>query len=150
MTTTPSDPPHPALRLYPVVPTNSRFANKPTLLPRGGGPAGTAPIHIAAGQSVTYSVHAMHRLSPAYGPTAHLFRPDRWDTLRVGWNYLPFNGGPRICLGQQFALTEAAYAVVRLCQEFGAVEDRDGGAWREQFGLTTASLEGVRVGLVGR
>lgn len=53
-----------------------------------------------------------------------------------------------MCVGQQFALTEAAYAVVRLRQEFGGgLEDRDGGVWREQFGLTTASAEGVRVGL---
>lgn len=147
---TPSDTPLPALRLYPVVPTNSRFANKSTILPRGGGPHGASPIHIAAGQGVSYSVYAMHRRRDIYGPDADAFRPERWETLRVGWGYLPFNGGPRICVGQQFALTEAAYAVVRLCQEFGGLEDRDGGVWREQFGLTTASAEGVRVGLVAR
>ena len=51
-------------------------------------------------------------------------------------------------MGQQFALTEAGYAIVRLCQEFKGLEDRDGGVWREQVGLTTASADGVRVGLV--
>ena len=35
------------------------------------------------------------------------------------WSFVPFNGGPRICLGQQFALTEASYVTVRLLQEFG-------------------------------
>ncbi|ODQ63276.1 cytochrome P450 [Nadsonia fulvescens var. elongata DSM 6958] len=35
-----------------------------------------------------------------------------------GWEYLPFNGGPRICLGQQHALTEAGYFLARICQQF--------------------------------
>lgn len=29
-----------------------------------------------------------------------------------------FNGGPRVCIGQQLALTEAGYVLVRLLQRF--------------------------------
>ena len=39
---------------------------------------------------------------------------------------------------------------MRLCQEFEVLEDRDRGVWREQTGLTTASADGVKVGLVVR
>lgn len=92
----------------------------------------------------------MHRRRDIYGDDAEEFKPEHWETLRAGWGYLPFNGGPRICLGQQFALAEASYAIVRLCQEFAGLEDRDGGVWREQAGLTTASADGVRVGLVAK
>lgn len=36
--------------------------------------------------------------------------------------FLPFNGGPRVCLGQQFALVEASYVIVRLLQRFDQLE----------------------------
>jgi len=88
-----------ALRLYPVVPGNARFANKDTTLPRGGGPDGQSPIFIAKGSICAYSVYAMHRRKDIYGPDAEEFRPERWspkEGLRPGWGYLPFNGGPRI------------------------------------------------------
>lgn len=46
-----------------------------------------------------------------------VFNPDRWlDWQPKPWCYIPFNGGPRICIGQQFALTEAGYTIVRLLQ----------------------------------
>ncbi|KAJ3520146.1 hypothetical protein NM688_g9203 [Phlebia brevispora] len=32
--------------------------------------------------------------------------------------YTPFSGGPRICLGQNYARNEATYFLVRLLQEF--------------------------------
>lgn len=35
---------------------------------------------------------------------------------------VPFNGGPRICIGQQFALTEMGYVLTRLFQRFERVE----------------------------
>lgn len=41
--------------------------------------------------------------------------------------YIPFNGGPRICIGQQFALTEMAYTLVRLFQRYESVENLMGG-----------------------
>ena len=43
-------------------------------------------------------------------------------------NFLPFNGGPRVCLGQQFALTEASYVTVRLLQRFDQLESVETGS----------------------
>ena len=107
------------LRLYPSVPRNGRFANKNTTLPRGGGPDGMSPILIKQGQAVMYSIYSTQRDPKYYGKDADVFRPERWfepETRKLGWAFLPFNGGPRICLGQQFALTEASYVLVRLAQ----------------------------------
>lgn len=108
-----------ALRLYPSVPNNFRVSTKETTLPRGGGPDETAPVYVSKGTTVAYSILATHRLPEYYGKDSKEFRPERWENLnKLGWAYLPFNGGPRICLGQQFALTEASYVIVRLCQLF--------------------------------
>lgn len=114
------------LRLYPSVPVNSRTAVRATLLPVGGGPDLQAPVLIPKGSAVAYSVYSMHRRPDLYGMDAELFRPERWseplplfeDPVNAKWGYLPFNGGPRICLGMDFGLTEAAYTVVRLVQKY--------------------------------
>jgi cytochrome P450 len=87
----------------------------------------------------------MHRRRDIYGPDADEFRPERWEKLRPGWGYLPFNGGPRICVGQQFALTEAGYATVRLMQTFSGIEDREPRAWGAKQHLTMSSLWGTKV-----
>ncbi|QSZ35999.1 hypothetical protein DSL72_007123 [Monilinia vaccinii-corymbosi] len=142
-----------SLRLYPVVPSNARFASQDTVLPVGGGPDRTAPIFIPKGSAVAWSTYAMHRRADIFGPDAEEFRPERWAPergLRPGWGYLPFSGGPRTCVGQQFALAEASYTIVRLLQEFGALEDRDGTDWVEQFALTVCSAKGVQVGMIPR
>ncbi|KAL9095460.1 MAG: hypothetical protein Q9165_002331 [Trypethelium subeluteriae] len=109
------------LRLYPVVPMNSRMAVRNTSIPRGGGPDGSCPVYVRKGDLVVYSVHVVHRRSDLWGPDSNEFKPERWSGKRAGWDYLPFNGGPRICLGQQLALTEAGYVTVRLLQRFGEV-----------------------------
>jgi len=48
-----------ALRLYPVVPLNARYANKDTTIPKGGGKDGQAPVFIPRGTTVKYSLHLM-------------------------------------------------------------------------------------------
>lgn len=109
------------LRMYPPVPANSRTASRTTTLPRGGGHDGQSPILLEKGQLILYSVYAMHRNPDIYGADAQKYDPTRWldgRTKGLTWEYLPFNGGPRVCLGQQFALTEASYVVVRLAQTF--------------------------------
>lgn len=73
----------------------------------------------------------MHRRKDLYGDDAEDFRPERWDSddlplknhaINNTWGYLPFNGGPRICLGQDFGLMEASYATVRILQTFPKIE----------------------------
>lgn len=60
-----------------------------------------------------------------------------------------FNSGDRICLGQQFALTEASYTIVRLMQEFVSIESGDvEQEWKEQIALVTKSRRGTRVALM--
>ncbi|KAI4105582.1 MAG: hypothetical protein L6R37_002660 [Teloschistes peruensis] len=97
------------LRLYPSVPVNSRTAIRSTMLPVGGGPDLKSPVFVAEGETIAYSVYSMHRRPDFYGMDAELFRPERWeedlpmnrDPINAKWGFLPFNGGPRICLGSE-------------------------------------------------
>jgi cytochrome P450 len=105
-----------ALRLYPSVPVNVRTALRTTFLPTGGGPDGLSPVLIPSGANVAYSVYSLHRRPDLYGEDAEDFRPERWgedlglfrDETTSKWGYLPFNGGPRICLGSKFPRSDLA------------------------------------------
>ncbi|PQE10567.1 cytochrome P450 alkane hydroxylase protein [Rutstroemia sp. NJR-2017a BVV2] len=135
------------LRLYPSVPLNMKTAVRTTCLPTGGGPDRKSPVLVKKGEDVSFSPYALHRRKDLYGEDAEEFRPEsleieppvpvsafnlltghfsRWqedlplfrDELTKTWGYLPFNGGPRVCLGMDFAMTEAAYAVVKILQRY--------------------------------
>ncbi|KAK9364725.1 cytochrome P450 [Lipomyces kononenkoae] len=140
------------LRLYPSVPLNNRYAVRDTILPVGGGPDGKSPVLVRKKEKVTYSVYVMHRRKDFFGDDADEFRPERWaEGKSWTWEYLPFNGGPRICLGQQYALTEAGYTIVRLLQEFDTLEsteppEADGFPLKRTM-LTMSKATGVHVKL---
>ncbi|KIX08674.1 uncharacterized protein Z518_03331 [Rhinocladiella mackenziei CBS 650.93] len=138
-----------SLRLHPVVPRNEREATRDTVLPLGGGKNGLSPVFVPKGTIVSYNIYAMHRRTDIYGADANEFHPERWEDgkLRPHWGYLPFNGGPRICIGQRYALTEVAYVLVRMVQEFAAMESADPGPWEESLALTLCSRNGVKVRL---
>ncbi|MCJ1462955.1 hypothetical protein MMC07_001559 [Pseudocyphellaria aurata] len=98
------------LRLFPSVPVNTRTAHQTTTLPVGGGPDGQSPVLVRRGENVAFCVYAMHRRKDLYGDDAEDFRPDRWededlplyrDSVNAAWGYLPFSGGPRVCLGRK-------------------------------------------------
>jgi cytochrome P450 len=90
------------LRLYPVVPLNSRTARKDTILPEGGGEDGNSPVYVTKGTIILYSVHTLHRRKDIWGDDAGEFVPERWNTTVKPWRFIPFNGGPRICIGRKF------------------------------------------------
>lgn len=138
-------------RLYPIVPANSREAVVDTLLPRGGGEDGKSPVLIPKGSYVAWHMYSMQRRKDLFGADADVFRPERWldPDFRPGWGFVPFSGGPRVCIGQNLALTETMYVVVRFVQEFGLVR-RDDEEWVEKLSITCTGLNGCRVGLVKR
>ncbi|KAI2615638.1 cytochrome P450 52A11 [Hypoxylon sp. NC1633] len=164
------------LRLYPAVPFNVRTALRDTTLPRGGGPDGTLPLPLLKGTPIGYSTMVMQRRadlypaasSPSSTPTSpstspsekppptladpQTFSPERWFAWQPKpWQYVPFNGGPRICIGQQFALTEMAYVLTRIFQRFERVEsfmhDIDGGHPKMKAEIVIQPGDGVRVAL---
>ncbi|KAL8721647.1 MAG: hypothetical protein Q9225_001696 [Loekoesia sp. 1 TL-2023] len=92
------------LRLYPPVPANTRQALKDTTLPRGGGLDGMGKVFVRKGQQVNYTVYALHRREDIWGADVDHFKPDRWIGRKLGWEYLPFNGGPRVCLGRKLSI----------------------------------------------
>ncbi|KAH7875855.1 cytochrome P450 [Lentinula edodes] len=117
------------LRLYPPVPFNMRQSNKHTTLPPIN--PGDKPFFIPAGTRCIYSVFVMQRRTDLWGPDALKFDPDRFLDERVHkyltpnpFIFLPFNAGPRICLGQQasFAYNETSFFLVRLLQNFSDIE----------------------------
>jgi cytochrome P450 len=85
------------LRLYPPVPWNSRRSTRDTSLPRGGGEDSLSPIFVPKGTETVYIVWLMQRQPEIWGPDADEFRPERWRDFKhgSGFEYLPFNGGPR-------------------------------------------------------
>ncbi|KAE9989347.1 hypothetical protein EG327_002824 [Venturia inaequalis] len=124
-----------ALRLFPTVPLNTRTALRDTILPLGGGSDGASPLLIPKGGNVAFGVYIMHRRPDLYGLDAESFKPERWDDaglplkrdkLLERWGYLPFNGGPRVCLGMDFAMVEAAFVVVKILQRYGMIELAEG------------------------
>ncbi|WPH02435.1 Hypothetical protein R9X50_00529900 [Acrodontium crateriforme] len=136
------------LRLFPPVPALTKLAVRDTVLPKGGGD-GSSPLFVPKGSVLFYNMHSMMRQQSNFGPDSEEWRPERWSdpSLRPGWAYLPFGGGPRVCLGQQYALTETYYVTIRLMQHFRRIENRDDQPWKEKLTVTCCSLNGTQVGL---
>lgn len=91
----------------------------------------------------------MHHRKDLWGPDASEWKPDRWANRRPGWEFLPFNGGPRICVGQQYALAEAGYAIVRMLQKFDAIDGSqvDPADVKHRLNITNSPGDGVNIRL---
>ncbi|KAL8769469.1 MAG: hypothetical protein Q9209_004530 [Squamulea sp. 1 TL-2023] len=148
-----------SLRLFPPVPLNNRTATRTTILPRGGGPDGSAPVLVRRGELVVFSQYVNSRRKNIYGLDANDFRPERWEkdgaSTEYGWAFFPFNGGPRACLGQDFAMMEVSYTVVRLLQAIPRMDLPKGepdnglvGTERQRLTLVLSSADGCRIELV--
>ncbi|KAK8160804.1 cytochrome P450 CYP5202A1 [Phyllosticta citrichinensis] len=145
------------LRLFPAVPLNGRVCARTTKLPVGGGVKGEDPIHVPKGTLICYSTYALQRSEGIYGKTAGQFIPERWEEESIvartrDWTFHPFSGGPRKCLGENYALKLVKYTMCRFIQQFSNIEAIDHSAgstedWQEeikyQIGLTMAPDDGV-------
>ena len=76
---------------------------------------------IKAGSSLIMSQWLKHR-DPRYFRAAASFIPERWreeETKQLPkFAYFPFGGGPRVCIGNSFAMMEAVLVLATVAQKF--------------------------------
>jgi cytochrome P450 len=86
-----------ALRLQPVIPLVGRVLQEP-------GTFGS--LSLPKGAIVAPSIYLVHR-RPSLYPEPSRFNPDRFLTFKPApWEWLPFGGGLRRCVGAAFAIYE--------------------------------------------
>ena len=99
---------HEALRLCPPA------AGTPRMLTKDVAVDG---YRLEAGTMAVVSFYAMHR-DPELWDRPLAFDPDRFlperSQGRSRWQYLPFGGGPRSCIGDHFAMLEATLALATI------------------------------------
>ncbi|WP_051871599.1 cytochrome P450 [Streptomyces sclerotialus] len=108
---------HEVLRMYPPGWFFTRVTTTDTTLAGHRLPAGTALL---------YSAYLLHH-RPDLFPDPERFEPDRWltrsgDSLLRG-AYVPFGGGNRKCIGDQYALIEMTMALASVCARWSLRPD---------------------------
>jgi cytochrome P450 len=101
-----------SMRLYPPAWLISRKAIEDVTI-------GNYKIH--KGETVMMSSYIMHR-SSKYFSNAEEFNPERFTNGKVEgvpeYVYFPFGGGPRVCIGNHFAIMEATLVLATLVQNY--------------------------------
>lgn len=114
-----------SMRLYPHPPVLIRRAKVADVLPGN--------YKVNAGQDIMISVYNIHHSSQVW-ERAEDFLPERFDLegpvpneTNTDFRFIPFSGGPRKCVGDQFALLEAIVALAIFVQHmnFELVPDQN-------------------------
>jgi cytochrome P450 len=101
-----------AMRVYPPV---YLIGREPLTDVELGG------FRVRKGTTVFMSQWVSHR-DPKYFDDPEAFRPERWAAGLARrlpkYAYYPFGGGPRVCLGNTFAMMEAVLVLASLCRRW--------------------------------
>ena len=101
-----------SMRLYPPAWAMGREAL---------GPVEIAGFTFPKGAEFIISPWVMHR-DPRFFADPEAFQPERWENELARrlpkFAYLPFGGGPRICIGNRFAMMEAKLALAAIARRF--------------------------------
>ena len=97
-----------SLRLYPPIHIGNRRVAEGMEFDEGNVPAD---------ERIFYSIYLTHR-DPSVWENADEFCPERFSQGRKAppFSYVPFGGGPRVCIGAAFGQAEARIVIARLLQ----------------------------------
>ncbi len=88
---------------------------------RAVAPARIAGYHIPKGSLVITSQWVIHH-DPRWYPHPDRFDPERWTEAarqsRPTFSYFPFGAGPRQCIGEDFAWTEAMLVIATIARQW--------------------------------
>lgn len=106
------------LRLHPPFWFENR--NVATDIELGGVP-------VPQGAVVVFSRYSLHRHADFWKEPERFnperFRPDHEENKRTAHAYIPFGGGPRICIGVHFAMMELMIVLATLARKYDVVVD---------------------------
>lgn len=97
------------LRLWPPACFTNRMVKQDTQL---------GPYHLKKNSLCFVSSLVMQR-DEKYYPNPEHFQPEHFaaQTVRPTYTYFPFGGGPHVCIGSQFAITELTLALATIAQQ---------------------------------
>lgn len=129
-----------AMRLYPPAWSIGREALAPV---RAGA------VTLPRGAQLAIFPWLMHR-DPRSFPDPERFAPERWqggaERALPKLAYMPFGAGPRVCIGNAFAMVEGVVILCCLLQRF-TVAPVDAAPLRLQFSITLRPIGGIRLRL---
>ena len=78
------------------------------------------------GSTLLFSVYEIHR-HPNFWKNPEEFNPERFldENIKFSKNYYPFGAGPRMCIGNNFAMYEMILAIIALVEQFEIIEKKD-------------------------
>lgn len=110
------------LRKWPPVPSIERLCTKPyTIKPVRED---ETSVQILLDQQIVLPIYGLHH-DPKYFPNPNKFDPERFSEENkrniTPYTYMPFGAGPRICIGNRFALVEIKALLFNLLLNFEIV-----------------------------
>jgi cytochrome P450 len=101
-----------SMRLYPPAWATTREPNTDVIV--GGWP-------VKRGEVILLNIYGVHR-DARFFPDPERFDPERFrpenEKLIPKYAYLPFGSGPRVCIGNAFAMMEARLILATIAQRF--------------------------------
>jgi cytochrome P450 len=83
-------------------------------------------IHLPKGSNLLFSIYEIHRHSN-FWKDPEAFIPERFleEDLKFSKNYYPFGAGPRMCIGNNFAMYEMILTIIALVEQFEILEKKE-------------------------
>lgn len=98
-----------AMRLYPpIVSITRRVMEDHTI----------GDIPLEADTTVIVSPYAVHRREDVWGENTDRYNPERFEQAPAPGSFIPFGGGPRICIGQPLALLEGQIVAAKIFNRY--------------------------------